>query len=273
MLAVGLPADIAEAVTAAGYDVVPVASFDEVVVDRTPRPVAAVVAGEIRHIGLAELGVPVLVVVDTDDAPSIEDAMVRGAHDVVRRPVLAAEVAARLRAAERLGQAQQAAREAARVDELTGLATRRHLDEHLEMMSSMARRLRTPFSVLLVDIDQARRVNDAHGHAAGDAVVAEVARRVAAGLRSEDIAARWGGDEFLVLLPHTPVDGAWRLADRIRLSVSDDPVLLGGDADVVVTVSVGCADGHGDDVEDQLRRAAAALDEAKHAGRNRVIAG
>ena len=273
MLVVAAPGDIAEAVAASGYEPVPVGSIDEVALDHAAPPIAAIIGGAVRHVGLDELGVPVLVVIDGDDAPAIDDALVRGAHDVVRRPLLRAEVTARLRAAERLARARQAARDAARVDELTGLATRRHLDEHLEMMASMARRLRTPFSLLLLDVDRTRRINDEHGHGAGDTVVAAVAQRVADRLRSEDVAGRWGGDEYLVMLPHTPVDGAWRLADRIRTSVSDAPIELASGGDIVVTVSAGCADGFGDDVEDQLRRAAAALDEAKRSGRNRVIAG
>jgi diguanylate cyclase (GGDEF)-like protein len=215
----------------------------------------------------------VVVVIEGDDPAAIDDAIRRGAYDVLRRPVVPAEVGARLRAAARLVEARRAAREAARTDELTGLVTRRHLDDHLEMMASMARRLRAPFSILLVDVDRTRRINDEHGHAAGDAVVAEAARRLMHGLRSEDVAGRWGGDEFLVLLPHTPVDGAWRLADRVRAAVSDDPIQFGRGADAVVTVSIGCADGFGDDVEGQLRRAAQARDEAKQAGRNKVVAG
>ena len=274
MLAVDLPADVGTAVEAAGYQVVALPAVGQAPVSGAAAAVAAVLGGAVREVGLGELGVPVLVVVEADDEAAIDDALRRGAHDVLRRPLAPAEVAARLRAAERLASVQRALREAARTDLLTGLATRRHLDEHLEMVASMARRLRTSFSVLMVDVDRTARINDSHGHTAGDVVVAEVARRLSDGLRSEDVAGRWGGDEFLVILPHTPVDGAWRLADRIRASMCDEPVALGASSgdDVVVTVSVGCAEGYGDDVEDQLRRAAAALEEAKTSGRNRVIA-
>ena len=254
-------ADVAAAVEAAGYGVHPVGSLAEAAVHGA---VAVLADGQVRDRSLDGLGLPVLVVVDADGT-GVDEALAGGAHDVVRRPLVPAEVRARLRAAG-------AVADAARTDALTGLATRRHVDEHLEMVSSMARRLRTPFSLVMVDVDRTRRINDEHGHTAGDAVVAEVARRVAAALRSEDVAGRWSGEEFLVMLPHTPLDGAWRLAERIRASVCDEPVLLSAGADVLVTVSVGCAEGHGDDVEDHLRRAAAALDEAKAAGRNKVVA-
>lgn len=272
MLTVGVPADVAASVAEAGYRAVPVASLDGLEAAGAEDPIALLAGADVRHIGLGELAVPVLVVVDGTDAKSIQSALQRGAHDVVRHPIVAAELAARLRAADRLTQARQALREASRTDELTGLASRRHLDEHLGMAASMARRLGTAFSVLLIDVDRTRRINDEHGHLAGDEVVAEVAHRLHAALRSEDIAGRWGGDEFLVVLPHTPIDGAWRLADRIRGSICDDPIDLSGGGDVLTTVSIGCAEGFGDDLEGHLRRAGAALAEAKDV-RNKVVAG
>jgi two-component system cell cycle response regulator len=152
------------------------------------------------------------------------------------------------------------------------LANRRHLDEHLEVVSAMARRQRAIFSLLLIDVDRTRRINDDHGHTAGDLVLRDVSQRIVAALRTEDIAGRWHGEEFVVLLPHTELDGAWRLAERIRASVCDEPVDLGDGKDVMVSVSIGCAEGFGDDLEDHLRRAHAAVDEAKAAGRNKVIA-
>jgi two-component system, cell cycle response regulator len=270
VLVVGTVADdVADAVAAAGHELRPVARLEEA--PAGGGAVAVVVEAGLRHVGLDGLGIPVLVVVDEGGA-GIEDALARGAFDVVRRPLVPGEVAARLRAAATFTTVRRALDEASRTDLLTGLATRRHVDEHLEMVSSMARRMRTPFSLLMVDVDRTRRINDEHGHTAGDRVVAEVARRLASGLRSEDVAGRWGGEEFLVMLPHTPLDGAWRLADRIRATVCDEPISLGEGADVLVTVSVGCAEGYGDDLEDHLRRAATALDEAKAAGRNKVVA-
>jgi len=183
-----------------------------------------------------------------------------------------AEVLARVRAAEQTATSLRELQALSRTDELTGLANRRRLDEHLEIMSAMARRQKSLFSLLLIDVDRTRRINDEHGHDAGDAVLADVARRIVAGLRTEDVAGRWHGEEFVVLLPHTELDGAWRLAERIRASVCDEPVDLGEGRDVMVTVSIGCAEGFGDDLHDHLRRAQAAVDEAKAAGRNKVVA-
>lgn len=274
MLVIDVPAEagpaIDAALDAAGYATTAVAGLAEVPAPGPDAPVAVLLGQDVPHVGLADLGIPAIVVVAA--APAIDDALRRGAHDVVRLPLEPQELVARVRAAERAAVLAWQVRELRRVDPLTGLPNRRHLDDQLEMMSSMARRLRAPFSLLMVDIDRTRRINDELGTAAGDAVVAEVARRIAAGLRGEDVAGRWSGEEFVVLLPHTALDGAWRLADRIRASVCDRPVLLDDGRDVLVTVSIGCADGYGDDRADHLRRVHAALDDAKAAGRNRVIA-
>jgi diguanylate cyclase (GGDEF)-like protein len=259
----------------AGYRVVELPGIDAVEVRGPSAAVAVVVRWPVRHVGLAELGIPVVAWITgtgVDGERDIAEAGQRGAFDVLRSSTSPSEVVARLRAAERHRQLLQDLSELSRTDELTGLSTRRHLDEHLQMVASLARRQRTLFSLLLVDVDHTRRVNDAHGRGAGDRVVVEVARRIQSRLRGEDVAGRWAGQEFAVLLPHTDIDGAWRLADRIRATVCDAPIDLGDGRDVLVTVSVGCAEGYGDDIDDHVRRAAAALDDAKAAGRNKAVA-
>lgn len=266
--------DVAATLRDAGFVVVDVPAVDEVEVHGEAAPVAVLVQWPIRHVGLGELGVPVLALIEAggDVAVSIDEAVERGVHDVVLTTAPTAELVARVRAAERTARGFRELQSLSRTDELTGLSNRRHIDEHLELMSAMARRQRSRFSLLLIDVDRTRRINDEHGHAAGDAVLVDVARRIVAGLRTEDIAGRWHGEEFVVLLPHTEIDGAWRLAERIRASVCDEPIDLGEDRDVMVTVSIGCAEGFGDDLLDHLRRAQAAVDEAKAAGRNKVVA-
>lgn len=272
---------VAAALAAAGYTVVEVARVDDVEVHGAAAPVTVVVRWPVPHIGLGELGVPVLALVDAGDggdhggadvAGAIHEATERGVHDVVLSTAGPAEVVARVRAAERTATGMRELQALSRTDELTGLSNRRHVDEHLEMMSAMARRQRSMFSLLLIDVDRTRRINDELGHEAGDAVLVAVSRRIVAGLRTEDVAGRWHGEEFVVLLPHTDLDGAWRLAERIRASVCDEPVDLGDGKDVMVTVSIGCAEGFGDDLHDHLRRAQAAVDEAKTLGRNKVVA-
>jgi two-component system cell cycle response regulator len=275
---------VAPVLSDAGFLVAPIGSLDEVEVHGEGAPVAVVVRWPVRHVGIGELGVPVVALVDATDGEgegeghgddveaAIADAVQRGAHDVVLSSAPAGEVVARVRAAQRMATGLRQLQALSRTDELTGLSNRRHLDEHLEMMSAMARRQRSVFSLLLIDVDRTRRINAEQGHAAGDAVLVEIARRIVAGLRAEDVAGRWHGEAFIVLLPHTDLDGGWRLAERIRASVCDEPVALDGDRDVVVTVSIGCAEGNGADLEDHLERAQAAVDDAKAAGRNKVVA-
>jgi two-component system cell cycle response regulator len=270
VLVVNVPEEVAGALDGAGYDAEAAPTIEAVSAEARSAAVAVVLGGDMRHVGLGELGLPVVALVE--GGASVVDAVRRGAHDVVRLPLDPDELVARVKAAERLTTTRRQLHEASRTDALTGLPNRRHVDEHLEMVSSMARRLRTPFSLLVVDVDRTRRINDEHGHSAGDVVVAEVGRRLAGALRSEDVAGRWGGQEFLVVLPHTPLDGGWRLADRFRAAVCDEPILLPAGGDLVVSVSVGCAEGYGDDIEDHLRRAQAAVDAAKADGRNKVVA-
>ncbi len=271
MVVVGEAAEWGEHLTVAGYDVEVVDHLDDV--DAEHDPVAVLVSGPLRHVGLRELGPPVIVVVD--DEAGLAAAVSRGAHDVVRAPVIPAELLIRVQSAATATRLRTEVREMARTDPLTGLSNRRFLDDHLAKACSLARRLGKPLSLLMIDIDRTRRVNETFGRAAGDLVLAEVAKRVMRGLRGEDVAGRWSGEEFVVLLPHTPVEGAWRLADRIRASVCDEPIALGleGHDDVVVTVSIGCAEGFGDNLDEHLLRTQSALDGAKAAGRNKVIAG
>jgi two-component system cell cycle response regulator len=225
----------------------------------------------------APTDVPVIAVTADPSGADATTAIELGALDHVRTPVDAGELAARVRAALRLREVQDQLlrttaelQDAVHTDLLTSLPNRRHLVEHLARTASAARRQRALMSLLMVDVDHFRRVNDAEGHAAGDAVLQAVAARIKAVLRTEDMAGRWGGEEFLLVLPATDVEGAWRLGERVREVVSGDPIGVGGDREIVVTVSIGCAEGHGDDVDDHLRRADRALAEAKAAGRNRV---
>ena len=220
---------------------------------------------------------PVVVMGTRDETDAVRRAIDAGAFDMLQKPGAAGEVLARIGAAVRCARATQdlgACRaelaEAGRTDHLTGLASRRHMDDHLAMATSASRRHRQHVALLLVDVDHFRRVNDSEGHAAGDDVLRAVASRIAHVLRGEDMAGRWGGEEFLVVAPTTDLDGAWRLGERIRQAVTRTPIPLASGRDVLVTVSVGCATGEGDDIDGQLRRAEAALEHAKSHGRNRV---
>lgn len=161
-------------------------------------------------------------------------------------------------------------------DPLTGAYNRRHLDQLLPKEISAALRHNHPLSVLLVDIDHFKSINDSHGHQAGDQALvslSEIARKV---LRTTDVFIRYGGEEFLVIAPHTPAEGAIQLAERLRQRIAENPLILPGNQSNIetkITVSVGVAS-LADEVSDAnslVNLADENLYRAKQEGRNRVV--
>jgi diguanylate cyclase (GGDEF)-like protein len=159
-------------------------------------------------------------------------------------------------------------------DPLTGLANRRRLDHSLTSLYSSSRRHQFDISALVIDIDNFKRVNDQFGHPCGDRVLKMVADSLRSYLRLEDVGARWGGEEFVVILPHTNLKGAVLVAERIRILVASNSVPGPDDVMVAVTVSVGVAStSDGVKQEDLIEVADANLYLAKQSGRNRVACG
>jgi diguanylate cyclase (GGDEF)-like protein len=155
------------------------------------------------------------------------------------------------------------------VDGLTGLANRRAAADALHAEAARAERLETPLSVVLADLDGFKDVNDEHGHAVGDAVLRVFAEVLRATLRESDVAGRWGGEEFLLLLPGADEEGAAQLAERVRVALAARSIP--GVADLRVTASFGVAEYAGETNTEQLVAAAdGALYTAKRAGKNRV---
>jgi diguanylate cyclase (GGDEF)-like protein len=157
-------------------------------------------------------------------------------------------------------------------DGLTSLWNRRQFDLRLAAEYQRGVRFGDPFSVVLLDLDQMKEVNDSLGHQAGDAVLIEMARRLTGGVRDVDVVARFGGDEFGLILPHTGVGGALRLAEKVRRAIGEVPFDVEGAVRVGVTASVGVASypEHGDSERELVRAADGALYRAKAAGGNRV---
>jgi two-component system, cell cycle response regulator len=157
----------------------------------------------------------------------------------------------------------------ARTDGLTGLSNRRHLTEQLEGLMANAKRHDFNLCVLMIDIDHFKRLNDNFGHQVGDLALRHVADRLTASLREGDLLGRWGGEEFLAVLPYTGLEEGLVVADRLCHLVAGTPIAI-GDTDEVVAIqtSVGVAqDGH-DDLDSLVHRADLGLYEAKAAGRN-----
>jgi two-component system cell cycle response regulator len=221
---------------------------------------------------------PVVFVTGHTDARDLAEGLARGAHDYVRKPVDPIELVARIGAALRvralhdeLARRNTELEQLARTDVLTGLANRRHADDVLRSTIASARRHDRTLCVVLVDIDRFKTINDVHGHAAGDAVLREIAMRLADGLREEDVAARWGGEEFLLLLPDSP--DATGVCERLRGSIAGRPVNVHGLLELHVSASFGWAPWSGDETGEALvGRADVALYAAKNGGRDRVVA-
>ena len=209
------------------------------------------------------------------------EAMEAGADDYLVKPVVPEELRVRLRAGQRILDLQselftsrEAFRERSRRDSLTGLlnsgAIFDVLARHIEIGSLQG----SPVSVILADLDEFKRVNDTLGHRAGDAVLVEFARRLQDAVRSGDAVGRWGGEEFLVLLPGAPVPAAMALAEKFRAQLETSPIQAGGH-EVRVTVSLGVvssADVPVPGVDALVDAADRALYRAKGLGRNRVVA-
>ena len=157
----------------------------------------------------------------------------------------------------------------ATTDVVTGVANRRRLDDELQRLIAQASRYGQSLSVVLLDLDCFKEVNDTHGHDIGDRVLVEVADRLTAAVRDADLVGRWGGEEFLLLAPHTDHPAACALAERCREAISRSSMQAG---DVTVTASFGVATlGPDDDARSLMRRADLALYTAKSEGRDRVV--
>jgi two-component system cell cycle response regulator len=199
------------------------------------------------------------------------DGLERGIDHVVE-PVSASELAVRVKLAERLGSLEARlddhlaeVRDVLHADPVTGLLDRRFMVRQLDAQVSAARRHGHRLSVLLVDLDRLKEINDSRGHNAGDDALRAVAIVLGERLRSTDTAGRWGGDEFLVVLPDTDAEAAMKVAEALLEGVREL-----GPGSPPVTLSVGCAEWQEDDPLELVKRADAALYAVKNSGRDGV---
>jgi diguanylate cyclase (GGDEF)-like protein len=217
---------------------------------------------------------PVILLTALDEPEAIVDAFEQGADDYVTKPAHPDEV--RVRLIRLLRQAERRAHlaEAASHDTLTSLHNRRGLEESVAALLRQAQQQRAVFACVLFDLDHFKRINDQHGHAVGDQVLAETARRIADCLRARDVAARYGGEEFLVLLPTITAPDAVAVAERVRLRIEHEPFETSV-GHVPITISGGVALFRPDDEswDALVARADAALYQAKQQGRNRIVLG
>ncbi len=230
----------------------------------------------------ATRNVPILVIIDPDDRVKMVKALEIGVNDLLARPIDPQELSARVRTQIKRKRYTDFLRtnldyslELAVTDQLTGLHNRRYMAGQLDALVARATKGGEPVAALLIDIDHFKQINDNYGHDAGDEVLREFALRVASNVRAIDLPCRYGGEEFVVIMPDTPIEGAQLVAERIRLHVSGAPFRVTGAAEALtVTISIGVAAscGETDTPEALLKRADQGVYEAKAAGRNKVVA-
>ena len=160
---------------------------------------------------------------------------------------------------------------ASRIDGMTGLANRRDIMEKIDRESSRSQRHQKPFTILLVNIDDFKKVNDTHGYNTGDDVLVEIARVLRSCVRNEDICARWGGEEFLILLPETGAGNSLPVANKILEAMSRTEFKANRPG-IRITVSIGvCEHNPSQTVQECIARVHQALLQAKRGGKNRYI--
>jgi len=225
---------------------------------------------------------PILMVAEAEDTAKLLRGLEIGVNDYLVRPIDKNELFARVRTqirkkrySERLRDNFQLSIELAVTDQLTGLHNRRYMESHLATLVQDASSRGKPLSLLVCDIDYFKAINDNFGHDVGDDVLREFATRIRKSIRGIDLACRFGGEEFVVVMPETDMAVATVVAERIRRRIGGEPFpILKGSGTIEVTISIGIAAiAQADDSpETILKRADQALYRAKRDGRNRVVA-
>lgn len=225
---------------------------------------------------------PILAIADGEDGGRLARGLEIGINDYVVRPIDKNELMARVRTqvrrkryTERLRDNVQLSIEAAITDALTGLYNRRYMESHLTTLVEQSTARGKPITVLVLDIDFFKAINDNYGHDAGDDVLREFSIRIRKSIRGIDLACRYGGEEFVIVMPETDMAVAATVAERLRRRIATEPFVVDcGTKNLEVTISIGLAglENADDTAATLLKRADQALYRAKRDGRNRVVA-
>ena len=224
---------------------------------------------------------PILAIAEADNNARLVRGLEIGVNDYLIRPIDKNEMLARVRTqikkkryTERLRDNVAMSIEMAITDALTSLFNRRYMETHLAALAEQAAQRGKPLTVLILDIDFFKSINDGHGHDAGDDVLREFSLRIRKSIRNIDLACRYGGEEFVIVMPETDMAVAGMVAERIRRRIATEPFPIQQGANSLnVTISIGIASlgGEGDTAAAMLKRADTALYRAKRDGRNRVV--
>src|SRR6266446_7059859 len=230
--------------------------------------------------GISTHHIPVVMVTALDQPSDRVRGLEAGVNDYLTRPIDKNELMARVRTqirkkryTERLRDNVQMSIEMAITDALTGLYNRRYMESHIGTLVEQAATRGKPLTVLVLDIDFFKTINDSYGHDAGDDVLREFAIRIKKSIRGIDLACRYGGEEFVVVMPETDLAVSTLVAERLRRRIASQPFAIRqGARQIEVTISIGIAAlGGGDDAAMLVKRADQALFRAKRDGRNRVV--
>jgi two-component system, cell cycle response regulator len=226
--------------------------------------------------------VPILMIAEAEDNARLLRGLEIGVNDYLVRPLDKNELLARVRTqirkkrySGRLRDNVQLSMEMAITDALTGLHNRRYMETHLATLVEQAATRSKPLSLLILDIDYFKSINDNHGHDAGDDVLREFATRIRKSIRGIDLACRYGGEEFVIVMPETDMAVASLVAERIRRKVASEPFRIEQGAkalDVTISIGLSALMATEDSGTTLLKRADQALYRAKRDGRNRVVA-
>lgn len=223
---------------------------------------------------------PLLILVEDAEDPRLVRGLDMGINDYLVRPIERFELMARVRTQLRWRRYEEMLRhnlqlnlQMAITDPLTGQYNRRYMETHLNFLAERAKQERRPISLLMIDIDYFKKINDNFGHNAGDKVLQQFALGIARNVRGIDLACRYGGEEFVVIMPETDMAIAAIVAERIRQYTESHAFEIGGELPVSITASLGVTTmlGPDDTPEAILKRADQALYRAKNDGRNRVV--
>lgn len=224
--------------------------------------------------------VPTIVLVDEEETHLMLKGLELGINDYLTVPVELNEMEARIKTQIRRKKYQdalksnyQASVSMAITDSLTGLYNRNFLDAHIQNIVNQSIENQKAFSIMILDMDHFKIVNDTYGHDVGDEILSQLARRIIDAVRSSDLAARIGGEEFMVLLPETDMADAYKLAERVRNHIGNLPFKIShAEGELSKTVSIGVAELNlnGDNAAALIKRADNSLYEAKNGGRNRT---
>jgi two-component system cell cycle response regulator len=264
------PADAVFQVTAGRYEL---ALVSMALADFDPLRVCS----QIRTLDQSR-NLPIILMADEADKPKVVRALDLGINDFIARPIERNELLARARTQIRRHRYAMELRESvnntmamAVTDELTGLYNRRYFDRHLAVMLGKAHGQERDLALMMLDMDHFKAVNDGHGHDVGDAVLKELAQRLRRSIRGVDLACRFGGEEFVVLMPDTDMRQAEAVAERVRATVAEKAFEVGPSLSLTVSVGVSLNEEDHDTPETLLKRADIALYRAKRTGRNRVV--